>query len=118
MTVNPSTPVETLSEIAPYVDLVLIMSVNPGLRRSELHPVEQRQAAARAPPPRPKPARPGTELEVDGGIDANTAKHAVRAGASVLVAGNAVFRHPEGVAAAVRALRDAAKLGAPGTRIA
>jgi ribulose-phosphate 3-epimerase len=55
---------------------------------------------------------------VDGGIDGTTARQVVSAGATVLVAGAAVFRHPEGIAAAMRALREAAKAGAPGTRIA
>jgi ribulose-phosphate 3-epimerase len=117
VTINPSTPIETLGEIVPYVDLVLIMSVNPGFGgQSYIGGSSQKLQRMRGL--LDEAGRKGVELEVDGGIDKSTASAAVRAGASVLVAGNAVFRHPEGVAAAIRQLRDAAKAGAPGTRIA
>jgi ribulose-phosphate 3-epimerase len=117
VSVNPATPVQALSEIAPYVDLILIMSVNPGFGgQSYIRTSSDKLRRARQL--LDEVARSGTELEVDGGIDGSTARHAVHAGASVLVAGSAVFRHPEGVAAGVRALREAAKAAAPGTRIA
>jgi ribulose-phosphate 3-epimerase len=117
VTVNPATPVETLAEVVPYVDLVLIMSVNPGFggqryiptSTDKIHRTRRLLDAA---------GRTDAELEVDGGIDAGNAGSVVRAGATVLVAGSAVYRHPEGVAAAVRALKEAARAGAPGTRLA
>jgi ribulose-phosphate 3-epimerase len=52
---------------------------------------------------------PDVDIEVDGGIDAQTAPLAVAAGASLLVAGSSVFGHPEGVAAGIQALRDAVR---------
>jgi ribulose-phosphate 3-epimerase len=110
--VNPSTPVDSLSEILPYVDLVLVMSVNPGFggqRYIESSTDKLRRARYlidRIP-------RSGVELQVDGGIDVHTARGAVEAGASCLVAGSAVFRHPDGVAAGVRALRESLATSSP-----
>ena len=103
--VNPSTPVESLSEILPLVDLVLVMSVNPGFggqRYIESSTDKLRRARYLID----RRGRPGVELQVDGGIDARTAPGAVEAGATCLVAGSAVFRHPDGVAAGLKALRE------------
>jgi len=106
VTVNPATPVETLVEIAPWVDLLLVMSVNPGFGGQGYLPgsTEKIRRARRL---LDTLGRGGAELEVDGGVDASTAGEAAGAGASVLVAGSAVYRHPEGVGAGVRALREA-----------
>jgi ribulose-phosphate 3-epimerase len=112
VSVNPSTPVDSLSEILPYVDLVLVMSVNPGFggqRYIESSTDKLRRARYlidRIP-------RSGVELQVDGGIDVQTARSAVEAGASCLVAGSAVFRHPDGVAAGLRALRESLTPSSP-----
>jgi ribulose-phosphate 3-epimerase len=117
VTINPSTPVETLTDIVPFVDLVLIMSVNPGFGgQSYIDASTEKLQRTRTLLDRA--GRRGVELEVDGGIDKSTASAAVRSGATVLVAGNAVFRHPDGVAPALRALREAVSSAAPGTRIA
>jgi ribulose-phosphate 3-epimerase len=91
--VNPSTPVETLSEILPLVDLVLIMTVNPGFGgqafiHAALRKVERVRAMAR------DRNLPGLHVQVDGGIGPDTAPQAARAGADVLVAGSSVFRGP------------------------
>jgi len=102
---NPSTPVGTLEEIARDVDFVLVMSVNPGFGGQRFIPgsVDKirrvRALLDRAGNPAP--------IEVDGGIDLETIRRVVDAGASILVAGNAVFGngHPT---AAVQALRAAA----------
>jgi len=59
---------------------------------------------------------PDVEIEVDGGIDPDTAPLVVAAGATVLVAGSAVYGHKQGVAAAIKALRDAANPASAGTR--
>jgi ribulose-phosphate 3-epimerase len=117
VTVNPATPLYTVTDVLQYVDLLLVMSVNPGFggQRYITSSTDKLHRARRLIEELGKGA--STELEVDGGIDASTATAAVRAGASVLVAGNAVYRHPEGVAAAVRELRRAAEAGAPGTRL-
>ena len=102
---NPSTPVVMLEDVADAVDFVLVMSVNPGfgaqsfIARS-LHKI----AAVRALLDRAHNAAP---IEVDGGIDRTTAPRVVAAGASILVAGNAIFAAPD-PAAAVGELRRAA----------
>jgi ribulose-phosphate 3-epimerase len=107
VSLNPATSVNTLSEIVPYVDLILIMSVNPGFGGQTYIPSSS-DKLRRARRLLDEAGTAGTELEVDGGIDGTTALKAVSAGATVLVAGSAVFRHPEGIAAGVRALREAA----------
>ncbi len=89
--INPSTPAETLTEILPFVDLVLVMTVNPGFGgqsfvHAALRKVEiVRRMAAEL-------GLAGLHVQVDGGIDVETAPLAVAAGASVLVAGSSVFR--------------------------
>ncbi len=105
--VNPGTPLSTLEEIVPYVDLLLVMSVNPGFGgQSYIGTSTDKLRRARELLERLGP--PGAELEVDGGVDPSTAPEAVGAGASVLVAGSAVFGHAEGVGAGLDALRAAA----------
>ncbi len=104
---NPATPAVMIEEILPAADLALVMTVNPGFGGQEF-------IAAVLP----KIARvgqmigqikPSCELEVDGGIDPETAPRAVAAGAGVLVAGSAIFGASEGVAAAMQRLRDAVR---------
>ena len=120
--INPATTVDTLVEILPYADLVLIMSVNPGFGGQRYIPTST-DKIKRARYLLDSHGHPGAELQVDGGIDARTAPEVVRAGASCLVAGSAAFGHPEGVAAGLRALRAAAAVdrqrsGAPrGSRV-
>jgi ribulose-phosphate 3-epimerase len=106
--INPSTGVHALEEIAGDVDFVLVMSVNPGfggqtfIARSEskLRAVRALLDASGNPAP----------IEVDGGIDVETAARVVAAGARILVAGHAIFGTPD-PAAATRALRRAAEAG-------
>jgi len=91
--VNPSTAVETLAEVLPLVDLVLVMTVNPGFGgqafiHAALRKVERVRAMAR------ERNLTGLHVQVDGGIGPETAPEAARAGASVLVAGSSVFRGP------------------------
>src|SRR5262249_4597624 len=94
---NPATPVAAITEVVPDVDLILVMTVNPGFGGqhfipSTLSKIRQvRELIDRV--------KPGIELEVDGGIDHETAPAAVQAGARVLVAGTSVFGVKEGVAA-------------------
>ncbi len=106
--INPATPVVSLDGILPFVDLVLVMSVNPGFggqRFIETSPA--RIAAVRAALDRL--GRAGVDIEVDGGIAANTAGAVARAGATVLVAGAAVFNDRGRVADNIAALRAAAR---------
>ena len=107
VTLNPSTPVGALEEILAYVDLVLVMTVNPGhggqsFIESTLSKVERVRTMLDQ---RNAPA----ELEVDGGVDSQTAPSVVGAGADVLVAGSAVFASVESVAEAIARLRAAVR---------
>ncbi|MBI4788641.1 MAG: ribulose-phosphate 3-epimerase [Chloroflexi bacterium] len=105
--INPATPVGTLEEILPYIDLVLVMTVNPGFGgQAFIETMPAKIAAMR----RMIDARGlNIELEVDGGINAKTAPRVVSAGARVLVAGSAVYSDAAGVEAAMRKLRDSVK---------
>jgi len=89
--INPSTPVEMLSEVIDLVDYVLVMSVNPGFGGQKFIPGSvhkiRRLAEYRAN------RRLKYRIEVDGGIASDTVGDVVRAGAELLVAGNAVFGH-------------------------
>lgn len=100
--INPATPASVLEEILPDVDLVLVMTVNPGFGGQEF-------IASTLPKIRRVRAmidqiNPTCELEVDGGIGPDTAAQVVKAGARVLVAGSAVFGAPGGIASAMHAL--------------
>lgn len=86
---NPSTPVSVLKEIIPLLDLVLIMSVNPGFGGQKFIPYATRKVAeAKA---LILSSGSSAKIEVDGGVSIKNAKELVDAGADVLVAGNAVF---------------------------
>ena len=91
---NPSTPVGAIEEIAGDVDFVLVMSVNPGfggqtfIPRSESKVREVRRILDLA-------KNTAAPIEIDGGIDANTAPRVVAAGARILVAGSAIFHSPD-----------------------
>ncbi len=102
---NPASPAVLLEEILPDVDLVLVMTVNPGFGGQQfLASTLGKIRRVREMIDRVKPA---VELEVDGGIDAATAPQTVAAGAWVMVAGSAVFHHKEGVRAGMEQLRRA-----------
>jgi ribulose-phosphate 3-epimerase len=102
---NPASPAVLLEDILLDVDLVLVMTVNPGFGGQHfistmLAKIQQVRAMIDR-------VKPQIELEVDGGIDPETAAQAVAAGAWVLVAGSAIFGAKEGVKAAMDALRNA-----------
>ena len=105
VSVNPGTPVFLLNDVIVHADLVLIMSVNPGFGGQSFipHSLQKIREAASLM----KAKRPGIYLEVDGGIDADTAGPVVEAGANVLVAGKAVFGAPD-IGGAIRLLRERA----------
>ena len=102
---NPATPLSLIEEIIPDVDLILIMSVNPGFGGQDFIPaalpkianlrkiLDERKLSA--------------ELEVDGGITADNAPHIVEAGGRVLVAGASVFKTEEGITQALQKIREA-----------
>ena len=104
--VNPATPVESVAAILPDIDLLLVMSVNPGFGGQAFIPSALGRLA-RARELLDACGGEDTALEVDGGIDATTAPGVAGAGADVLVAGSAIYGHPQGVAAGVSAIRDA-----------
>ena len=102
--INPGTPISAVEEVLPDLDLVLVMSVNPGFPAQTFIPgsldklrrMRQRIDALGA----------SVELEVDGGINETTAASVVEAGARVLVAGSAVFNDRETVQQAMDRLRN------------
>jgi ribulose-phosphate 3-epimerase len=101
--INPATPASVLEEILPEVDLVLVMTVNPGFGHQPfLHSTLPKIRRVRQMLDR---LNPRCELEVDGGIDAATAPLASAAGADVFVAGSSVFNDRAGVSAAMNRLR-------------
>jgi len=101
--INPATPAAMLEEILQDVDLVLVMTVNPGFGGQHfLHSTLAKIGRVRQ---MIEKVNAQIELEVDGGVDAETAPHAVQAGANVLVAGSAIFGDSRGVAAAMNRLR-------------
>ncbi len=106
MALNPATPAVSVGEILGNADLVLVMTVNPGFGgqafiSSTVHKIAQVRRML-------DEIGSGADLEVDGGIDRSTAGIVVRAGATMLVAGNAVFAAEEGVGPAIAAIRQVA----------
>jgi len=107
VSLNPATPAAALDEILPFIDLVLVMSVNPGFGGQQF--IES--SVAKIGAIRSAIDRRGlaVEIEVDGGISPDTVGRVARAGATVVVAGNAVYGGPRTVAQNIRAIRDAAR---------
>lgn len=113
--INPSTPLSAVEEVIEMIDLLVIMSVNPGFGGQAFIPASYDKVfRARALVEARRPGR--VEVQVDGGVSAQTAPRLVEAGATVLVAGSAVFGHPDGAAAGVRAIRTAVEERRPGER--
>ncbi len=107
VTINPATPISAVEHVLDLVDMVLIMTVNPGFGgQSYLAGMEPKVAelariiAARGL---------DVDIEVDGGISPKTVQAAARAGANVFVAGSALFRDPDGLEHAVTELRELAE---------
>jgi len=104
LSLNPATPAKMLDYVLEEVDLVLVMSVNPGFGGqsfidSQLRKIEAIRSRITA-------TGKDIRLEVDGGIDLNTAPKAIAAGADTLVAGTATFRGgPDHYAANISGLR-------------
>jgi ribulose-phosphate 3-epimerase len=99
---NPATPASTLDQIIEQLDLVLVMTVNPGFGGQTFIPhtlrkIKQVQQML-------SERNPTCEIEIDGGVEVETIGAAYAAGARVFVAGTSVFKHPLGPAAGVRAL--------------
>jgi ribulose-phosphate 3-epimerase len=100
--INPATSAAVLEEVLPDVDLVLVMTVNPGFGHQHfLHSTLPKIRRVREMIDR---MNPGCELELDGGIDEKTAPLGIAAGANVLVAGTSVFGDSKGVAGGMECL--------------
>jgi ribulose-phosphate 3-epimerase len=108
VTLNPGTPESTIEPVIDLVDLILVMSVNPGFGGQSFIPYAVEKIARLRALAGHRPI----DIEVDGGITADTAPLVVRAGANVLVAGSAVFksRKAENYRTNIAAIRDAAAL--------
>ena len=103
LAINPATPTEVLDHVMDLVDLVLVMTVNPGFGGQAFIPLMDKIADVRA---RIDATGKDIDLEVDGGINAETAKQVIKAGANVLVAGNYVFKDgPSNYAPNIKSLR-------------
>ena len=102
--INPGTPVSAITAVLPHVDMVLVMSVNPGFSGQSFLPEtldkvrEIRQIAVQN--------QLDLHIQIDGGITAQTLPAAYHAGITVAVAATAIFKHPQGIAAGVAALRN------------
>ena len=100
---NPATPIASIEEVLPFLDIVLILTVNPGFGGQTLIPhVLNKVSRLRAIIDE---RGYDVELEVDGGVNAQTAAAVVDAGAHTLIAGSAVFNRQESVADAMAKLR-------------
>jgi ribulose-phosphate 3-epimerase len=110
--INPSTPASDLDDVLEACDLALVMTIDPGFGGQQLIGRTLRKVDR----VRGEIDRQGldTEVEVDGGVDTDNARACVDAGASVLVAGTAVFGHPGGPAAGGRSVLEAAGMPPPG----
>lgn len=103
---NPATPLASVEDVLDDLDLLLIMTVNPGFGGQAFIPRSlDKVARARRMIEKRRPGE--VDIEVDGGVSAGTAPALVRAGATVLVAGSAVFGHPGGPQAGVDTIRAA-----------
>jgi len=108
VTLNPGTPVATIEPVVDIIDLILVMSVNPGFGGQTFIP----HATEKISRLRALTASRPIDIEVDGGITAETAPLVARAGANVLVAGSAVFKggKPETYRANIAMIRNAAAI--------
>ena len=104
VSLNPSTPLTAVDEVLPSLDLVLLMSVNPGFGGQQF--IESTVGKIARLRRRLDELGSAAELEVDGGITADIAPRVARAGARVLVAGAAVFNKKESVAQALGRIKE------------
>lgn len=103
---NPGTAAGTIRAVLPYVDFVLAMTVNPGFSGQKFIPevagkINEIQKMA-------DELNPTMKIQVDGGITSETLPLVERAGAKIIVAATAIFKHPHGIAAGIQTLRTAA----------
>ena len=108
ISMKPATPAEAVFPYLDKIDMVLVMTVEPGFGGQSFMAHQMPKVAAF----RKEIDRRGlnVRLQVDGGVDENTVKECAAYGADIMVAGTAVFRHPEGMATAVARLKAAKEL--------
>jgi len=100
---NPATPVDLVLPILPMIDLVLVMSVNPGFSGQSFIPeVLPKLSALRNELAK---INHTAWLEIDGGVNADTLPLAIQSGANVFVAASAIFKHPQGITTGIQQLR-------------
>lgn len=104
VTLNPSTSVTTLEEILPYIDQVLVMSVNPGFGNQTFIPTSTAKIA-RVRQMLAERGLSDVEIEVDGGLKPDNVAQVVNAGATILVAGSAIYNDEASVAENIASLR-------------
>lgn len=104
VTLNPSTSVTTLEEILPYIDQVLVMSVNPGFGNQTYIPTSTAKIA-RVRQMLEERGLTHVEIEVDGGLKPDNVAEVVNAGATILVAGSAIYNAEGSVAENIASLR-------------
>lgn len=105
---NPATPLEALREISPFVDLVLVMSVNPGYGGQQF--IQTSTSKLRRVRKLLDEFNPTCDLEVDGGVGTHNIGDVVRSGANVIVVGSAVYNNVGSVAENITLLREAIRL--------
>jgi ribulose-phosphate 3-epimerase len=107
VSLKPDTPASVLQSVLPLIDRVLVMTVEPGFGGQSFMPEMSPKITELATMAR----MAGTELEiaVDGGIKIDTAGVVIEAGATTLISGTGVFNHPDGMQAAIKAIRNAGR---------
>ena len=105
ITLNPDTPVDAVLPYLDEVDLALVMSVNPGFGGQKF--IEGAIGKLQRLRKEIDARKLAVELEVDGGVKLDNVRRVIEAGASVVVAGSAVFESPDGVGAALKKFREA-----------
>lgn len=105
---NPASPIECLREMSPFVDLVLVMSVNPGYGGQQF--IETSTSKLRRVRKLLDELNPTCDLEVDGGVGVQNINDVVRNGANVIVVGSAVYNDQRSVAENLDLLRQAAAI--------
>jgi ribulose-phosphate 3-epimerase len=105
---NPATPAGAIAHVLDLIDLVLVMTVNPGFGGQSYLPTMEPKIAEIRRMIDEAGFADRIDIEVDGGISKDTIGAATRAGANVFVAGSAVFGHPDGLEAAITELRELA----------
>ncbi len=105
VTLNPATPLSSIEEILPYIDMGLIMSVNPGFGGQSYIPTSTARIS-RLRGMLDSIGREDVDIEVDGGVKINNAAEIVDAGANILVAGSAIFNDKKSIAENIADFRE------------